>query len=146
MRIWVNHWGVKRMDAIHQPTSGFATRRYLEFPIKTPADFERMKARFNPHTPERTIPLPGEAEVRREVARRYRTAREFVHYIHTVDHGVPPDVPLRNYLYMVELIKGFANGEDLDTYEPPGDLERQLGPIEEMFDPLTAIAQAFGEE
>lgn len=339
VRIWIDHWGVKRMDAIHQPTPGFATRRYLEFPAKTPTDFERMKAHFNPHTPERTIPLPGEnerptlnpdgyrvhqstvcwrerievcrqseypvtqtipglwwttrdwagfeglcvmcveqpllvhemieywtwfiielfdeplsaipadmvmlnedmafktaamispammrefmlpryrrlyrffkergvgcvvmdsdghigqilevfypeaidgiapveiaanndlerylrehpgvflmggidkreltrtkAEVRREVARRYRTAREFGHYIPTVDHGVPPDVSLRNYLYMVELLKGFANGEDLDTYEPPGELERQLGPVEEMFDPLKAIAQAFGEE
>lgn len=339
VRIWIDHWGVKRMDAIHQPTPGFATRRYLEFPVKTPADFERMKARFDPHTPERTIPQPGEnerptlnpdgyrvyqstvywreriddcrrseypvaltipglwwtardwagfeglctmcveqpmlvhemmeywtwflmelfdeplsvipvdmvmlnedmafktaamisprmmrefmlpryrrlyqffkergvgcvmmdsdghigqilevfypeaidgiapveiaasndperylrqypgvflmggidkreltrtkVEVRREVVRRYRVAREFVHYIPTVDHGVPPDVPLRNYLYMVELIKGFAVGEDLETYEPPGELERQLGPIEEMFDPLKAIEQAYGEE
>lgn len=339
VRIWIDHWGVKRMDAIHQPTPGFATRRYLEFPVKTLADFERMKTRFNPHAPERTIPQPCEnepptlnpdgyrvhqsivcwreriesckqseypvaqtipglwwtardwagfeglcmmcmeqpllvhemmeywtwfimelfdeplstipvdmvmlnedmafktaamispammrefmlpryrrlyrffrergvacvvmdsdgyigqilevfypeaidgiapveiaannaperylhehpgvflmggidkreltrtkAEVRREVARRYRTAREFVRYIPTVDHGVPPDVPLRNYLHMVELIEGFANGEDLNTYAPPGALERQLGPVEEMFDPLIAIAQAFGEE
>ena len=45
------------MDAITQPTEGFATRRYLEFPVKTPADFEAMKARFDPHTPERTQPM-----------------------------------------------------------------------------------------
>lgn len=63
-----------------------------------------------------------------------------------MDHGVPPDVPLRNYLYMVELIKGFANGEDLDTYEPPGELERQIGPIEEMSAPLKAIALTYGDE
>ncbi len=339
IRIWMDHWGVKRMDAIRQPTEGFATRKYLEFPVKSRADFERMKPRFNPHTPERTTPIPGENErltlnpdgyrvyqdtvswrdrvqecnnskhpvsvtipglwwtardwagfeglcmmcveqpdlvhemmeywtwfimelydeplrhikvdmvmlnedmafkthamispgmmrefmlpryrrlyaffkerrvdcvmmdsdgyigqilevfhpeaidgiapveiaanndperylrqyphlflmggidkrelmhdkqrVRREVARRYRTARELGRYIPTVDHGVPPDVPLRNFLYMVELIKGFAQGEDLETYEPPGVLERQLGPIEEMFDPLKAVEEAYGRD
>ena len=44
---------------------------------------------------------------------------------------------------MVELLRGFADGEDLETYEPPCDLEKQLGPIEEMFDPKRAIAQAY---
>ena len=81
---------------------------------------------------------------RAEVVRRYRTARQYGGYIPTVDHGVPPDIPLRNFLYMVELIKGFANGEDLDTYEPPCELERQLGPIEEMFDPDRAVEEAYG--
>jgi hypothetical protein len=84
--------------------------------------------------------------VRREVVKRYRAARELGRYIPTVDHGVPPEVPLRNFRYMVELMKGFAQGEDLDTYEPPCLLERQLGPIEEMFDPLKAIEEAYGEE
>ena len=32
---------------------------------------------------------------------------------------------------------------DLDTYQPPCDLEKQLGPIEEMFDPRKAIAEAY---
>jgi hypothetical protein len=63
-----------------------------------------------------------------------------------VDHGVPPDIPLRNFLYMVELLRGFADGADLDSYEPPGLLEGQLGPIEEMFDPKKAIAEAYGDE
>ncbi len=327
IRIWIDHWGVKRMDAIHQPTEGFATRRYLEFPVKTPADFEEMKKHFDPHTPERLRPSENEVEqpslcpdgyrvaksnvywrdrvemlnegdvpvgvgvpglywtcrdwagfeglslmihdqpalvhemmeywtwfimellrepldhikvdhliisedmayktaamlspasmrefmlpryqrlyrffkergvecvsmdsdgyngeildvffptgidgvvpmeiaasndpavylarhpgvfiqggidkrelrfskeqVRAEVVRRYRAAREFGGYIPAVDHGVPPDIPLRNFLYMVELLKGFANGE------------KQLGPIEEMFDPRSAIAAAYGEE
>jgi hypothetical protein len=62
VRIWIDHWGVKRMDAIHQPTPGFATRKYIEFPIKDLADFGEMKARFDPHTPERYLPLPGENE------------------------------------------------------------------------------------
>ncbi|MBI3923697.1 MAG: hypothetical protein HY318_19915, partial [Armatimonadetes bacterium] len=65
-------------------------------------------------------------------------------YIPHVDHGVPPDIPVRNFLYYVELAKGFARGEDLDTYEPPCELEEQLGPIEEMFDPRQAIARAYG--
>jgi Uroporphyrinogen decarboxylase (URO-D) len=83
---------------------------------------------------------------RAEVTRRYRVAREYGHYIPTVDHGVPPDIPLRTFLYMVELLRGFADGADLDTYEPPCDLEKQLGPIEEMFDPRKAIAEAYGDE
>ena len=59
------------------------------------------------------------ARARAEVVKRYRVAREYGGYIPTVDHGVPPDIPLRTFLYMVELLKGFADGEDLDTYEPP---------------------------
>jgi len=55
---------------------------------------------------------------RTEVAKRYRLSRQIPNYIPTVDHGVPPDVPLRNFLYMVELIQGFSNGESLDTFEP----------------------------
>jgi uroporphyrinogen decarboxylase len=85
-------------------------------------------------------------QTRAEVVRRYRAARKYGRYIPSVDHGVPPDIPVRNFLYMVELLHGFADGEDLDTYEPPCELEQQLGPIEEMFDPRSAIAAAYGEE
>jgi len=74
-------------------------------------------------------------QVRAEVVRRYRTAWELGGYIPTVDHGVPPDIPLRNFLYLVELARGLARGEDPDTYAPPGELERQLGPIEAMWTP-----------
>ncbi len=337
-RVWIDSWGVKRLDAINQPTPGFATRKYFEFPVKTPADFEEMKTRFDPHSPERLGPAPDEGQatlnpdgyrahgggpewkglveaanqseypvaagvpclywtardwtgfeglsmmihdqpnlvhemmeywtwfimelldeplsaikvdhvvlsedmayktaamlspasmrefmlpcyrrlyaffkergvdcvdmdsdghnsqilatmhpegidaispmeiaadndperylmmysklylsggidkrelrfskeqVRAEVVRRYATARKYGRYIPSVDHGVPPDIPLRNFLYMVELLKGFADGADLNTYEPPCELEKQLGPIEEMFDPRKAIAEAYGDE
>lgn len=327
-RIWIDSWGVKRLDAIRQPTEGFATRRYLEFPVKNPADFEAMKLRFDPYDPARTadldadgnpLPVPqwrqhveacrqsqvpvvitvpglywrtrdwcgfeglsmmvydqpslvhemfefwtwflmelldeplrniqvdeliinedmafkGQAmlspakmqeflvpryrrlykfckdrgvralvmdcdgynnqildtmyphcldgiqpieiaagndpeeilthypgifihggidkrelrfnreQIRAEVARRYRTAHQHGGYIPHVDHGVPPDIPLRNFLYYVELAKGLARGEDPDTYEPPCELEQQLGPIEEMFDPRKAIAEAYATE
>jgi uroporphyrinogen decarboxylase len=82
--------------------------------------------------------------VRAEVVRRYRAARRYGGYIPSVDHGVPPDVPLRNFLYMVELLRGLADGADLDACEPPCELEKQLGPIEEMFDPSKAIREAYG--
>ena len=85
-------------------------------------------------------------QARAEVAKRYRTARKHGRYVPSVDHGVPPDILLRTFLYMVELLKGFADGEDLDTYEPPCDLEKQLGPIEEMFDPRKAIEEAYEGE
>jgi len=339
VRIWVDSWGVKRVDAIDQPTEGFATRKYIEFPVQTPADFEAMKQRFDPHSRGRLDNLPddevrptlnpdgyrryyhgtpwtelveacnsstapvvtavpglywtardwagfeglsvmfydqpglvhemmeywtwfiielldeplsrikvdhivlqedmaykGQAmispahmrefmlprykrlyeffkskgidcvdmdsdgyngqiipvmhpegidaispieiaagndpeeflstysklyihggidkrelrfdypQARAEVVRRYRTARQYGRYVPSVDHGVPPDIPLRTFLYMVELLKGFADGEDLDTYEPPCELEKQLGPIEEMFDPRKAISEAYGDD
>jgi uroporphyrinogen decarboxylase len=77
--------------------------------------------------------------VRDEVVRRYAVARRYRRYVPCVDHGVPPDIPVRNFLYMVELLHGFARGGDLATYEPPCELERHLGPIQEMFDPLKAV-------
>ena len=327
-RIWIDEWGVKRLDAINQPTAGFQTRKYFEFPVKTRKDFESMRERYDPHAPERTAdldenaqPKPGTSwrdrveacrnadvpvnavihgpywrtrdwcgfeglsmlvyddptlvhdmfefwvwflmelldeplkhiqldeliisedmafktqsmlspahmrefmmpryerlykflkdrgvqavvmdcdghngqildvmypsvidgiqpveiaahndpeqmltthpgvfihggvdkremrfsreQLRAEVATRFRSAWKHGGFIPHVDHGVPPDIPLRNFLYYVELAKGFARGEDLDSYEPPCELEKQLGPIEEMFDPDSAIARAYGDE
>jgi len=336
VRTWVDEWGVTRMDAIEQPTEGFATRKYLDFPVKDFESFERVRAHFHPHTPERTTPvseviptlnpdgyrhhqpggvhwremvdrcnkgdapvsvtipslywtardwcgfeglsvmfydqpqlvhemfeywtwfiielldeplshikvdsvtlnedmaykkqamispahmrefmLPrykrlyaflkekgvelvmmdsdgyngqildamfpegidgiepieiaagndpeeflatypgvqirggvdkremrfGREQLRAEVAKRYRTAWKYGGYVPYTDHGVPPDIPLRNFLYYVELARGFCDGEDIDTYEPPCELEQQLGPIEEMFDPASATARAYG--
>jgi uroporphyrinogen decarboxylase len=81
-----------------------------------------------------------------EVRKRYQTAWDHGGYIPHTDHGVPPDIPLRNFLYYVELGHGLCDGEDIGSYEPPRELEKQLGPIEEMFDPHTAISLAYGEE
>ncbi|HTQ09184.1 MAG TPA: hypothetical protein VMI31_03850, partial [Fimbriimonadaceae bacterium] len=61
-RTWIDHYGVKRVDAIHQPTSGFATRRYLEFPVRDRATFLAYSERYDPRTPERYDPVPGESE------------------------------------------------------------------------------------
>ncbi len=84
--------------------------------------------------------------IRAEAHARYESAWRHGGYIPTCDHGVPPDIPLRNFLYYIELAKGFCNGEDLDRYEPPCVLETQLGPIEEMFDHRSAIARAYGDD
>ncbi|MEW6750890.1 MAG: uroporphyrinogen decarboxylase family protein [Candidatus Latescibacterota bacterium] len=83
-------------------------------------------------------------QLRAEVARRYATARRLGGYIPHVDHGVPPDIPLRNFLYFVELARGLCDGEDLETFAPACALQKELGPIEEMFSPGSAIAAAYG--
>jgi hypothetical protein len=82
-------------------------------------------------------------QLRAEVAARYATARRHGGYYPHVDHGVPPDIPLRNFLYFVELARGFCDGQDLATFEPTCHLEEELGPIEEMFEPGSAIAAAY---
>ncbi len=327
-RIWIDNFGVKRLDAVNQPTPGFQTRSYLEFPVKNPNDFHKMQERFDPHTPERTVDLddrgnpvagtgwrdrveeiknsdypvhiqipsiywrtrdwcgfeglslmiydqpnlvhemfefwtwflmelldeplrhikvhelilsedmaykgasmlspkhirefmvpcykelygffkergveavvmdsdgyncqildamypdvldgiqpieiaagndpdeilrryPGiyihggidkrelrfsREQARAEIVKRFQAAWEHGGYVPHVDHGVPPDIPLRNFLYYVELHQGLARRESLDTYEPPCELEKHLGPIEEMFDPGKAIAGAYGDD
>jgi uroporphyrinogen decarboxylase len=341
-REWVDEWGVRRIDAIRQPTAGFATRQYLEFPVKGLADFEAMAFRYDPATPQRLTPVPGEnnrptynpdgyrvsnattawrhpehlrqlnegdapttltvpglywtardwagfeglselfytdpacveammehwtgfivtalegplsqaridrvilnedmaykhaamlspammrrfmvpryrrlyeffktkgvtqvlmdsdghlgqvldvfcdqervidgatpveiashndpgvflerwpevfldggidkrelrgdlGQARAEVVRRYRQAHRFGRYLPGVDHGVPPDVPLRTFLYSVELAHGLARGEDPERFEPAGELTAALGPLEELFDPLKAIREAAGD-
>lgn len=317
-RTWINEFGITRIDAIIQPTEGFATRKYVEFPVKNLADFEKLKERYDPHSPERYgignngdcwknrielcnnserpvfIHLPGlywaardwcgfenlsimfydqpklihemmeywtwflmelygeplsrikidfltmdedmayktasmispdqmqefmlphykklytffkdkgvecfsmdsdgyngqllevfypdgieaiwpmeiaanndpedylreypelfilggidkrelrfsREQLRAEIIKRFKTARKYGRFIPTIDHGIPPDIPLRNYLYMVELNKGLINGEDFD-YEPPCVLEKELGEIEEMFDPVKATEEAY---
>ena len=84
-------------------------------------------------------------EAHAEVTRRYRQAWRSGRYIPSVDHGVPPDVPLRTFLYLVELGRGLADGNDPFTYRPPCRLEQELGPIETMFDPIVAILEAQGD-
>jgi hypothetical protein len=82
-------------------------------------------------------------KIRQEVRKRYETAWRHGGFIPHVDHGVPPDIPLRNFLYYVELARGFCDGKDLETYQPPCELEKQLDPVEEMFDPNKATEAAY---
>ena len=60
-------------------------------------------------------------------------------YYPGIDHGVPPTVHLRGYLYMVELIKAIAEGRPAPGPEDPLELEASLGPIEKMWTPDMAI-------
>ena len=59
-------------------------------------------------------------------------------------HGVLPDIPLRNFLYSVELALGCCADYDLNTYEPLCQLDKHLGPIKEMFEPGSATSAAHG--
>ncbi|PKO21944.1 MAG: hypothetical protein CVU38_12055 [Chloroflexi bacterium HGW-Chloroflexi-1] len=79
----------------------------------------------------------GFEEVRREVLSKAPWLMAQGGYIPGVDHGVPPDVPVRNFLYMAELLKALAEGRDpekvnIDRYQAI------LGPIQEMWTPELA--------
>ena len=72
----------------------------------------------------------GFEEVKAEVMGKVPFLMEKGGYVPGVDHGVPPDVPVRNYFYMCELIKALAEGRDVETVS----IDRYqdvLGPIRE---------------
>jgi uroporphyrinogen decarboxylase len=56
-----------------------------------------------------------------------------------IDHAVPPDVPLRGYLYMCELIKALAEGRTVPGPNEPLEIEEKLGPIERMWSPEMSL-------
>ncbi|MHB0874731.1 MAG: uroporphyrinogen decarboxylase family protein [Anaerolineae bacterium] len=70
------------------------------------------------------------ATVKREVMSKVPELLQLGGYVPMVDHGVPPDIPVRNFLYMGELIKAVAEGRDVDrvTIDKYDDI---LGPVEE---------------
>ena len=45
-----------------------------------------------------------------------------------VDHAVPPDVPLRSFIYMCELIRSVAEGRPTPDPDEPLELEEKLDP------------------
>jgi len=47
-------------------------------------------------------------------------------YLPSIDHAVPPDVPLRSYLYMCELIKRLATGRPLPSPGRPLEIFSRL--------------------
>ena len=73
-----------------------------------------------------------------EVMRRVPWLIEQGGYLPRLDHAVPPDVPLRSYLYMCELIKALAEGRAVPGPDQPLGIEEQLGPIERMWSPQMA--------
>jgi uroporphyrinogen decarboxylase len=84
--------------------------------------------------------------VRREVLSKVPWLIEQGGYIPQVDHGVPPDIPLRNFLYLCELLKEIACGGNPELWKPTGELEAQLGPIEELWRPEMALPPEDAEE
>ncbi|HIE44553.1 MAG TPA: hypothetical protein EYP78_07165 [Candidatus Omnitrophica bacterium] len=54
------------------------------------------------------------ARVKKEVMSKVPWLIEQGGYIPGVDHCIPPDIPIRNFLYMAELIKTIAEGRDVD--------------------------------
>ncbi len=68
-RVWVDGLGITQMGFQHDwknGWSGFATRVFMEFPVKDMGDFLKIKRRYNPKDPSR---YPSNW---REMARRYR--------------------------------------------------------------------------
>ena len=87
--------------------------------------------------------LSGDRErIRREVLGKVPKLLESGGYIPSFDHAIPPDVPLRNYLYCIELLKEISYGGSDRYWEPTGELEAQLGPIERMW----SLDQIMGSE
>ena len=54
-------------------------------------------------------------------------------FLPSVDHAVPPDVPLRSYLYMCELIKAIAESRPVPMPDDHLEIEESLGPIQRMW-------------
>lgn len=92
----------------------------------------------------KTLALIGTID-KREIRSKERTYQEVMKkvpwlieqggYLPEIDHAVPPDVPLRSYLYMCELIKAIAEGRAVPGPNEPLEIEEQLGPIERMWSP-----------
>lgn len=86
---------------------------------------------------------------KREIRGKERTYQEIMKkvpwlieqggYLPAIDHAVPPDVPLRSYLYMCELIKAIAEGKAVPGPNEPLEIEERLGPIERMWSPNTSL-------
>lgn len=68
-RVWIDGLGIKQKGFKadwEDGWMGFATRTFLEFPVKTREDFLKMKERYDPYTPSR---YPKQWE---ELKRRWR--------------------------------------------------------------------------
>jgi len=70
-----------------------------------------------------------------EVMRKVPWLVEQGGYLPGFDHAVPPDVPLRSYLYVCELIKAIAEGRPVPAPNKPLEIEEKLGPIQRMWGP-----------
>lgn len=56
----------------------------------------------------------GFDEVKKEVLSKVPFLISKGGYIPTIDHGIPPDIPVRNFFYMAEIIKAIVEGRDTE--------------------------------
>lgn len=82
--------------------------------------------------------MKDKAAVRREVMSKVPFLASGGGYVPEVDHGVPPDAKLRNYLYLAELLKALAEGRDANAIEK-SPLEDDLGPVRQEWTPDMAL-------
>ena len=71
--------------------------------------------------------------VYREIMKKATWLIEQGGYLPMLDHGVPPDVPLRGFLYMCELIKAIVEERKPPEPREPLPIEQRLGPIERLW-------------
>ena len=96
--------------------------------------------------------IRSRARVYQEVMRKTPWLIEQGGYIPQIDHGIPPDVPLRSFLYMCELVKSVAEGRSPPDPEKRLPIEDTLGPVARMwspslqFDPETEEYQIMDDE
>ena len=81
-----------------------------------------------------------------EVMRKVPWLIEQGGYLPAVDHAVPPDVPLRTYLYFMELLRAITTGSPVPAPDTPLAIEERLGPIERMWQPEDCATQQDTEE
>ena len=80
---------------------------------------------------------------KRELTTKERTYKEVMSkvpwlleqggYLPGVDHGVPPTVTLRGYLYMCELIKAISEGRSIPQSSETLEIEKELGPLQRLW-------------
>ncbi|MBS7624573.1 hypothetical protein KEJ29_03220 [Candidatus Bathyarchaeota archaeon] len=80
-RIWIDSLGVTQIgfqEDWKDGWSGFATRTFIDFPVKTRSDFENIRKRYNPNSPERYPPKWREMAKRlNERGRAYLVSMSF---------------------------------------------------------------------
>lgn len=69
-KIWIDGVGAKRMDFKELPEPGFVTRKWFEFAVKNRRDFQNIKEKMDPATPER-LPADWKKRVKEYADRDY---------------------------------------------------------------------------
>lgn len=79
--------------------------------------------------------IRSKERVFREVMSRVPELLEDGGFLPMIDHAVPPDIPLRSYLYMCDIIQALLDRRDPPKPEDAPNHEDRLGPIQRMWSP-----------